>query len=46
MNGKKTIKSNNKIYRQPYYISLKEKDKNDLIYLGGLYSEDIEEDGL
>ena len=43
---KKTIKSNNKIYRQPYYISLKQKDKNDLIYLGGLYSEEIDEDGF
>ena len=43
---KKTIKINNKIYRQPYYISLKEKDKNDLIYLGGLYSEEIDEDGF
>ena len=43
---KKINKGGNKIYRQPYYISLKEKDKDDLIYLGGLYSEEIDEDGF
>jgi putative SOS response-associated peptidase YedK len=43
---KKIDKGGNKIYRQPYYISLKEKDKDDLIYLGGLYSEEIDEDGF
>ena len=43
---KKKITGGNKIYRQPYYISLKEKDKDDLIYLGGLYSEEIDEDGF
>ena len=43
---KKINRGGNKIYRQPYYISLKEKDKDDLIYLGGLYSEEIDEDGF
>ena len=43
---KKITKGENKIIRQPYYISLKEKDKNDLIYLGALYSEEIDEDGF
>lgn len=43
---KKINKGGNKIYRQPYYISLKEKDKDDLMYLGGLYSEEIDEDGF
>ena len=43
---KKINKGGNKIYRQPYYISLKEKDKDDLIYLAGLYSEEIDEDGF
>ena len=43
---KKINEGGNKIYRQPYYISLKEKDKDDLIYLAGLYSEEIDEDGF
>ena len=43
---KKINKGGNKIYRQPYYISLKEKDENNLIYLAGLYSEEIDEDGF
>ena len=43
---KKINKGGNKIFRQPYYISLKERDKNDLIYLAGLYSEEIDEDGF
>ena len=43
---KKIQKGDNKIYRQPYYISLKEKDKDNLIYLAGLYSEELDEDGF
>ena len=43
---KKINKGGNKIYRQPYYISLKEKDENNLIYLAGLYSDEIDEDGF
>ena len=43
---KKINKGGNKIIRQPYYISLKEKDKDGLIYLAGLYSEEIDEDGF
>ena len=43
---KKIQKGDNKIIRQPYYISLKEKDKDDLIYLAGLYSEELDEDGF
>ena len=43
---KKINKGGNKIYRQPYYITLKEKDENKLIYLAGLYSDEIDEDGF
>ena len=43
---KKINKGGNKTIRQPYYISLKEKDKDGLIYLAGLYSEEIDEDGF
>ena len=43
---KKINKGGNKIYRQPYYISLKEKDENNLIYLAGLYSDEIDEEGF
>ena len=43
---KKISKGGNKIYRQPYYITLKEKDENNLIYLAGLYSDEIDEDGF
>lgn len=43
---KKINKGGNKTIRQPYYISLKEKDENGLIYLAGLYSEEIDEDGF
>ena len=43
---KKITKGGNKVYRQPYFISLKEKDENDLIYLAGLYSDEIDEDGF
>ena len=43
---KKIQKVDNKIYRQPYYISLKEKDKDNLIYLAGLYLEELDEDGF
>ena len=43
---KKINKGGNKIFRQPYYISLKEKDENNLIYLAGLYSDEIDEEGF
>lgn len=43
---KKITKGGNKLYRQPYFISLKEKDENNLIYLAGLYTDEIDEDGF
>ena len=43
---KKLNKGGNKIYRQPYFITLKEKDENNLIYLAGLYNDEIDEDGF
>ena len=43
---KKIESANKKIKKQPYYISLKEKDKDNLIYLAGLYSNEIDNDGF
>ena len=43
---KKITNGGNKIQRQPYFISLKQKDENNLIYLAGLYNDEIDEDGF